>query len=248
MAGRTSQAQHVHAAHAGKALASMQLERDPFATVFIVTSRTAFDGIQHIARNGAAHQLGKVSEHIHQRELRCGGYFASRAARRPMPSSPRSAGGGRAGRAAAQLESPITVSGRSGNVPADTAVQVAIVHRYQGDLKVDLVGPDGSVYVLHNRAGGSADNIARTYTVNLSTEAINGTWKLRVNDNASGDVGRIDSWSISLLQADTRCVSFGPGPHAGAFSAGMPKAPPSVPQGFLSMPFASNMPVWSKRG
>ena len=98
----------------------------------------------------------------------------------------------------ATVESPITVSGRSGNAPADTAVQVTILHTYQGDLKVDLVAPDGSVYVLHNRAGGSADNINRTYTVNVSTEAINGTWKLRVNDNAAGDVGRIDSWSITL--------------------------------------------------
>ncbi len=98
----------------------------------------------------------------------------------------------------ATVESPITVSGRSGNAPADTAVQVTIVHTYQGDLKVDLVAPDGSVYVLHNRTGGSADNITRTYTVNVSTEAINGTWKLRVNDNAAGDVGRIDSWSLTF--------------------------------------------------
>jgi serine protease len=54
------------------------------------------------------------------------------------------------------------------------------------------------VYVLHNRTGGSADNINTTYTVNLSTEALNGTWKLRVNDNAGGDTGRIDSWSITF--------------------------------------------------
>lgn len=98
----------------------------------------------------------------------------------------------------ATVESPITVSGRSGSAPGDTAVQVNIIHTYQGDLKVDLVAPDGSVYVLHNRTGSSADNINKTYTVNLSTEAINGTWKLRVNDNAAGDIGRIDSWSITL--------------------------------------------------
>ena len=98
----------------------------------------------------------------------------------------------------ATVESPITVSGRTGNAPSDTAVQVAIVHTYIGDLKVDLVAPDGTVYVLHNRSGGSADNINQTYTVNLSGEPINGTWKLRVNDNAGGDTGRIDSWSITL--------------------------------------------------
>jgi serine protease len=96
------------------------------------------------------------------------------------------------------VESPISVSGRTGNGSASTQVAVAIVHTYIGDLKVDLIAPDGSVYVLHNRSGGSADNINSTYTVNLSGEALNGTWRLRVNDNAGGDTGRIDSWSVTF--------------------------------------------------
>ncbi len=96
------------------------------------------------------------------------------------------------------VESPITVSGRSGNAPASTPVAVDIRHTYRGDLKVDLVAPDGSVYVLHNRTGGGTDNIIATYTVNLSSEAINGTWRLRVRDNAAGDTGYINSWSITF--------------------------------------------------
>jgi serine protease len=63
---------------------------------------------------------------------------------------------------------------------------------------VDLVAPDGSLYLLHNRSGGSTDNIIKTYTVNLSSENINGTWQLRVKDNANGDTGKIDSWSITF--------------------------------------------------
>ncbi len=98
----------------------------------------------------------------------------------------------------ATISSPIVVSGRSGNASATTPVAVNIIHTYKGDLKVDVVAPDGSVYVLHNRSGGSADNIIQTYTVNLSTEALNGTWNLRVNDNATADTGRIDSWSITF--------------------------------------------------
>jgi bacterial leucyl aminopeptidase len=98
----------------------------------------------------------------------------------------------------ATINSPIAVSGRTGTASATTPVAVNIVHTYKGDLKVDLVAPDGSVYVLHNRAGGSADNIVQTFTVNLSTEALNGTWNLRVNDNATGDVGYINSWSITF--------------------------------------------------
>ncbi|MGW5399490.1 S8 family peptidase [Streptomyces sp. NPDC003952] len=98
----------------------------------------------------------------------------------------------------ATVESPITVSGVTGNAPAALQVGVNIVHTYIGDLKVDLVAPDGTVYTLHNRAGGSADNINQTYTVNASSEVANGTWKLRVNDNAGGDTGKIDSWSLGF--------------------------------------------------
>ncbi|QSX79088.1 PKD domain-containing protein [Agrilutibacter solisilvae] len=98
----------------------------------------------------------------------------------------------------ATVDSPVTVAGRSGNAPANASVTVAIVHPYIGDLKVDLVAPDGSLYNIHNRTGGSADNINRTLTLNLSSEALNGTWSLRVNDNANGDTGRIDSWSITF--------------------------------------------------
>ncbi len=98
----------------------------------------------------------------------------------------------------ATVESSIVVGGRTGNALAATVVGVDIKHTYIGDLKVDLVAPDGSVYVLHNRSGGSADNIIRSYTVNLSGEAKNGTWKLRVNDNAGSDIGKIDSWSITF--------------------------------------------------
>ncbi|WP_053703331.1 S8 family peptidase, partial [Streptomyces sp. WM6368] len=87
----------------------------------------------------------------------------------------------------ATVESPITVSGVTGNAPATLKVGVNVVHTYIGDLKVDLIAPDGTVYTVHNRAGGSTDNINQVYTVNASSEVANGTWKLRVNDNAGGD-------------------------------------------------------------
>ncbi|WP_167389214.1 MULTISPECIES: S8 family peptidase [Streptomyces] len=96
------------------------------------------------------------------------------------------------------VESSLTVSGVTGNAPTTLKVGVNIVHTYIGDLKVDLIAPDGSVYTLHNRSGGSTDNINQVYTVNASSEVANGTWKLRVNDNAGGDIGRIDSWNLTF--------------------------------------------------
>lgn len=98
----------------------------------------------------------------------------------------------------ATVDSPITVSGRTGNGPTNASISVNIVHTYKGDLKVDLVAPDGTLYNIHNRTGTSTDNVIGTFTRDLSSEALNGTWKLRVNDNAAGDVGYINSWSVTF--------------------------------------------------
>ncbi|MFD3727478.1 S8 family serine peptidase [Streptomyces sp. NPDC058671] len=98
----------------------------------------------------------------------------------------------------ATVESPITVSGVTGNAPATLKVGVDIKHTYIGDVKVDLVAPDGSVYTVHNRTGSGTDNIVQTFTVNASTEVANGVWKLRVNDNASQDTGTIAAWNLTF--------------------------------------------------
>ncbi|MEU9138432.1 M4 family metallopeptidase [Streptomyces sp. NPDC048404] len=95
------------------------------------------------------------------------------------------------------VESPITITGRPGNASATTEVHVTIVHTYRGDLTVDLVGPDGTVYSLLNRSGGSADNVDQTFTVDASAQPVDGTWKLRVRDLASIDVGYIQEWRIT---------------------------------------------------
>ncbi|WP_329596180.1 M4 family metallopeptidase [Streptomyces pseudovenezuelae] len=97
----------------------------------------------------------------------------------------------------AAVESPVTITGRDGNASATTTVYVNIVHTYRGDLTVDLVGPNGTVYSLLNRSGGSADNVDQTFTVDASAQPLNGTWKLRVQDRASIDVGYIARWQLA---------------------------------------------------
>ncbi|MFF9426078.1 M28 family metallopeptidase [Streptomyces sp. NPDC014746] len=98
----------------------------------------------------------------------------------------------------AAVTSSVTVTGVTGNAPSTLKVGVDIVHTYIGDLVVDLIAPDGSVYNLHNRAGGSADNINQTYTVNASSEVANGVWKLRVQDKAAADTGYINSFKLTF--------------------------------------------------
>ncbi|MFF6810225.1 S8 family serine peptidase [Streptomyces sp. NPDC012403] len=97
------------------------------------------------------------------------------------------------------VESPVTVSGVSGNAPSNLAVEVDITHTYIGDLQVQLIAPDGTAYTLKPYGtGGSANDIATTYTVDASAETANGTWKLRVGDNASWDTGRLNGWALQF--------------------------------------------------
>ena len=99
----------------------------------------------------------------------------------------------------ATVESPISVTGRTGNAPSTLKVPVTIQHTYRGDLQIDLVAADGSVYRLKSTSStDSADNVIATYTVNASPELANGTWKLRVYDRYAGDTGYIDSWSLQF--------------------------------------------------
>jgi carboxypeptidase T len=101
--------------------------------------------------------------------------------------------------AGAAVDSPITVSGVTGNAPADLSVSVDIKHTYRGDLQVDLVAPDGTAYRLKSTStSDSADNVIATYTVNASSEVANGTWQLRVRDLYGADTGYIDSWRLAF--------------------------------------------------
>ncbi|SER09570.1 M20/M25/M40 family metallo-hydrolase [Actinokineospora terrae] len=96
------------------------------------------------------------------------------------------------------VESKITLTGCNTGPSATSKVDVNIQHTYQGDLVVTLLAPDGTPYTLHNRTGGSADNIVKSYVLDLRTESSQGTWTLRVRDAATNDVGKIDSWTLDL--------------------------------------------------
>ncbi len=99
----------------------------------------------------------------------------------------------------AAVTSTISVSGRTGNAPATLKAGVDITHTWRGDLVIDLIAPDGTAYRLKNSSSNdSADNVVATYTVNASAEAANGDWKLRVQDVAAQDTGRINGWKLTF--------------------------------------------------
>ena len=97
------------------------------------------------------------------------------------------------------ITSQISVSGRVGNAPANAKVSVNITHPYRGDVRIDLIAPNGATYRLKTESGtDSADNISATYQVDLSAHALNGTWKLKVADIWDADVGTLNNWSITF--------------------------------------------------
>ncbi|MFF1692852.1 M28 family metallopeptidase [Streptomyces sp. NPDC058257] len=99
----------------------------------------------------------------------------------------------------AAVTSTVNVTGRTGNAPAALKVDVDIRHTWRGDVVVDLLAPGGTAYRLKNSSSNdSADNVIATYTVNASSEAANGAWKLRVQDVAAQDTGYINSWKLTF--------------------------------------------------
>ncbi|MFI5928851.1 S8 family peptidase [Micromonospora sp. NPDC051543] len=101
--------------------------------------------------------------------------------------------------AGAAVTSSVTISGCGRNASSASTVAVNIVHTFRGDLVIDLLAPDGSSYRLKNSStSDSADNVNATYSVNLSGEAADGTWRLQVRDTYSADTGYINSWTLTV--------------------------------------------------
>ncbi|RUO30942.1 peptidase S8 [Aliidiomarina sedimenti] len=83
-----------------------------------------------------------------------------------------------------------------------TDVSVNITHTWIGDLIITLTSPDGTEHVLHDRDGGSAEDIDQTWSVDaFNGESMQGDWTLFVSDNAAADTGTLNFWSLVISAA-----------------------------------------------
>jgi len=129
--------------------------------------------------------------------------------------------------------SEITVSGLN-PVSEVVSVQIDITHTWDGDLLIQLEYYNDT-YTLSNQNGGSGDNYTNTVFNNSATTDIttgsapfnatyipenllptfvesfnpNGTWRLHVYDLTSGDIGTINSWSITFQAPSCPTVDYG---------------------------------------
>jgi subtilisin-like proprotein convertase family protein len=134
--------------------------------------------------------------------------------------------------------STLNVSGFSGSI-ASVSVTINATHTWDGDVRVNLIAPNGQILNLINARGGSGDNFTNTTISSTSATSLatgvspftgtfaadaanavgfapylsntttwsslystpNGNWILAVSDHATGDVGTLTSWSITLSPA-----------------------------------------------
>ncbi len=111
-----------------------------------------------------------------------------------------------------------------------SSVTINITHTYDSDLDIYLISPDATQIELSTDNGSSGNNYTNTVFLDDGTTSCvgqsapftgtykpesgtmaslnngqnaDGTWRLRVYDDASGDVGTIDSWSIIFTPPPT---------------------------------------------
>ncbi|MBL0103694.1 MAG: proprotein convertase P-domain-containing protein [Bacteroidetes bacterium] len=144
------------------------------------------------------------------------------------------------------VTSPIAVSGISPTTLSANvliSVNLNLTHTYDGDLAISLVAPSGNSIFLSNRRGGSGDNFINT-TFSLSAIAnistgiapfsnsyipdgsfnsltgnVNGTWLLKVQDLASIDTGRVQSWSITIKNVVPETFTYNWTSSTGVFTS-----------------------------
>lgn len=99
----------------------------------------------------------------------------------------------------AVVTSKVTVANCAGTAAKASTVKVSVRHADRGDLRVDLIAPDGTSYKLKSSiSGDNVRNLNATYTVDLSSETRNGVWTLKVSDIFAGDTGTLDSWTLTV--------------------------------------------------
>ena len=101
------------------------------------------------------------------------------------------------------IERTLNVTG-SGQAQ-DLEVSVDITHTYIGDLSVSLIAPNGTRAELHERHGGDADNLIKTYTpvttsglASLRGQPVQGAWRLRLADLEARDTGKLNRWALKI--------------------------------------------------
>lgn len=139
------------------------------------------------------------------------------------------------------IESTLQVTGLSNRI-FDVNVQVNITHTWTADLRITLIAPSGTSVLLVAGEGSSGDHFKDTIFDDSGVKSIqgqaapfsgtfkpeeslskfnqqnpNGTWKLRIEDQALQDGGSLNAWKLTLETWDpvlenSSQIPISPGP------------------------------------
>ena len=86
-------------------------------------------------------------------------------------------------------------------------VKAVIGHEHTGDLRIELVSPQGQKHVLRERTeyNKNEDNLYIDISKDISSEFhaydYRGTWKLEITDMQAGDEGYLIEWNLAFYDA-----------------------------------------------
>lgn len=113
-------------------------------------------------------------------------------------------------------------------------VKINVTHPNDGDLRMKLQSPDGTIYQLTSFYGDSGDNYTNTYFDDTASTMVaggtapfsgtfkpidalanfnnganpNGTWNLMIRDQTTGNTGNVNSWSITFSSQPSGYLNF----------------------------------------
>jgi subtilisin-like proprotein convertase family protein len=120
------------------------------------------------------------------------------------------------------VDSVLTVAGGPATI-AKVTVLLNVTHTWDSDLTITLISPSGTPVVLTSGNGGSGDNYTNTLLDDAAVASITtgtapftgsyrpqqalsalagqnpgGTWRLRIVDSYSGDIGTLEGWTLTI--------------------------------------------------
>ena len=145
----------------------------------------------------------------------------------------------------------------------DVNVHVTASHHTDADVRMTLVGPDGTRVVLFNRRGGSGNDFAATTFDDEAPNSIwrgtapfagsyrpeyvlgafdgknaKGTWSLVIDDLFAFDSGKLSAWSLTVDGASAVAAKAA---SATTPAVGLPSAPPVSKDGRVGGPLLSSL-------
>jgi len=100
---------------------------------------------------------------------------------------------------------PVSVA--TGATVSSMEVFIDLTHTYIGDLIIELTSPTGTTVRVHNKSGGTAEDIYGWYPLDLTPAEdlddfagvdLNGDWELFISDTGPSDLGTLNQWCLRV--------------------------------------------------